>query len=117
MYTTFPELCQLQGTSIYKISKETGISPKTLYDWQKGVIPRNENLKKVADYLGIPMSELTFLNRVEAGSDAVAQNDKEAKPPEKDGGFVDPSLLAMLRTLSRVKQQRVKDFVAGMMAI
>lgn len=47
------ELMSKKGWTAYALSKQTGISTNTIYDWNKGAIPSLENVLKVCDAMDI----------------------------------------------------------------
>lgn len=59
MYEIFEQLLHKYGLTEYKVSKETGVTQSTLSDWKRGrSTPKTENMKKIADYFGVPLSYL-----------------------------------------------------------
>lgn len=53
-------LIEQRGISIYKVSKDTGISQSTLYDFANGRhLPKPATLQRIADYFGVPLSFFT----------------------------------------------------------
>lgn len=57
MYQKFKELCSKNDVTPYKVGKETGISSSTLSDWKSGrSVPKQEKLKKIADYFGVDVA-------------------------------------------------------------
>ena len=50
-------LCKEKNVSISRLEKECGIGNGTIARWDKSY-PRADNLKKVADYLGVPIEKL-----------------------------------------------------------
>lgn len=57
MYQKFKELCSKNDVTPYKVGKETGISSSTLSDWKSGrSVPKQEKLKKIADYFGVDIN-------------------------------------------------------------
>lgn len=50
-------LCELNGLTLNKLEKECGISPSTVYKWDKST-PSADRLKAVADYFGVSMEYL-----------------------------------------------------------
>lgn len=50
-------LCKQRGVSIARLEKETGLGNGTVARWGESS-PRVENLQKVADYFGVPLSDL-----------------------------------------------------------
>jgi len=51
------ELMEQKGWSGYELSKQTGISTNTIYDWQKGAVPSLANVAKVCDTLKITLEQ------------------------------------------------------------
>ena len=50
-----------RGITFARLGRETGISPKTIYQWTNGQKPRNiEQVKKVANYFEVSMDQLVF---------------------------------------------------------
>ena len=59
MYSIFEQLLQQNGTSAYKVCKETGISQATLTSWKMGrYTPKQDKLQKIADYFGVSLDYL-----------------------------------------------------------
>lgn len=57
MYEKFEKLLKEQKTTIYRVSKETGIPDSTLYEWKSGkYIPKIDKLKKIADYFNVSIN-------------------------------------------------------------
>lgn len=53
-------LLEQRGISVYKLSKDTGISQSTLYDFASGKhLPKPATLQRIADYFGVPLSYFT----------------------------------------------------------
>ncbi len=50
-------LCKRRGITIAKLEKECGIGNGTIARWDKS-FPRTDNLKKVADFLGVSIEFL-----------------------------------------------------------
>ena len=58
-YTKFDELLRAHGTSVYRVSKATGISASTFTDWKNGrSTPKADKLARIADYFGVSLDEL-----------------------------------------------------------
>lgn len=59
MYEIFAQLLQKYGVTPYKVSKDTGIAATTLSAWKNGIsIPKNDKMKKIADYFGVTVDYL-----------------------------------------------------------
>lgn len=59
MYEIYCKLRDKRGVRDADVSKATGISKSTFSDWKSGRSnPKNENLKKIADYFGVTIKYL-----------------------------------------------------------
>ena len=55
-YKIFEELLKINKTTVYRVSKETGIAASTLSDWKNGrSTPKTEKIKLIADYFGVSL--------------------------------------------------------------
>lgn len=71
-YARFESLLKTHGTTVYRVSKATGIAPSTFSDWKNGrSTPKADKLRKVADYFGISTDSLL-------GSEVGTQSDRSA---------------------------------------
>ena len=53
-YQCFENLLKMNKTTVYRVSKDTGISPSTLTDWKYGrSIPKADKLRKIAEYFDV----------------------------------------------------------------
>ena len=53
-YQCFLKLLDINNTTVYRVSKDTGISASTFTDWKHGrSVPKADKLKKIADYFGV----------------------------------------------------------------
>ena len=57
LYKKIREICNSKGISISRLESECEIGNGTIRGWRKSS-PRIDNLKKVANYLDIPIEEL-----------------------------------------------------------
>ena len=58
-YSRFEELLKMNKTTVYRVSKETGIANSTFTDWKNGrSYPKSDKLKKIADYFGVSLDVL-----------------------------------------------------------
>ena len=56
IYGIFENLLNMHKTTVYRVSKETGISATTFTDWKNGrSTPKADKLKKIADYFGVSL--------------------------------------------------------------
>jgi len=59
MYEKYAELRDSLHLSDYAVSKKTGVGRSTLSDWKTGKhVPNRDNLKKICDFLNVPMEYL-----------------------------------------------------------
>ena len=56
-YQCFLRLLDMNNTTVYRVSKDTGISASTFTDWKHGrSVPKADKLKKIADHFGVSIS-------------------------------------------------------------
>lgn len=59
MYNRFVELLQKNNVKPSNVAKATGINPTVFSEWKKGKsIPKQDKLKKIADYFGVSVDYL-----------------------------------------------------------
>lgn len=58
-YSSFEHLLKINGTTVYRVAKSTGISASTFSDWKNGrSTPKADKMKRIADYFGVSMEYL-----------------------------------------------------------
>ena len=58
-YQRFYELLKIKNTTVYRVSKETGISASTFSDWKSGrSVPKTEKMRKIADHFDVSLEYL-----------------------------------------------------------
>lgn len=58
-YERLEALLKAHHTTVYRLSKETGISPSTFSDWKSGrSVPKADKLRRIAEYFGITTDSL-----------------------------------------------------------
>jgi repressor LexA len=58
-YSTFEYLLKSTGTTVYRVSKETGIAASTFTDWKNGrSCPKADKLRRIADFFNVTLDEL-----------------------------------------------------------
>ena len=58
-YRRFCELLELNNTTVYRVSKSTGISASTFTDWKNGrSVPKTDKMKRIADHFGVSLDYL-----------------------------------------------------------
>ncbi len=55
----FVDLCNNVGKSPSAVVEEMGFQRSVVTRWSKGATPRQATLQKIADYFGVPVSDLT----------------------------------------------------------
>lgn len=110
MYEIFVKLLNEKGITPYKLSQDTGISTATLSDWKKGrSTPKQDKLKKIADYFGVSVDFLMTGKEKEGGEDYYV-NEETKKIAQAIFGNED------LRKLFEVSQdmtpEQIKAFTA-----
>ena len=58
-YSRFENLLKMNNTTVYRVSKVTGIPGSTFTDWKNGrSYPKSDKLKKIADYFEVSLDLL-----------------------------------------------------------
>ena len=58
-YQRFEELLRSRGATVYRVSKETGISASTFSDWKNGrSVPKADKMKLIADFFEVSLDSL-----------------------------------------------------------
>jgi repressor LexA len=58
-YARFEALLHANNTTVYRVSKVTGIAPSTFSDWKNGrSTPKADKLRRIADFFGISTDSL-----------------------------------------------------------
>ncbi|MBP3667413.1 MAG: helix-turn-helix transcriptional regulator [Clostridia bacterium] len=91
-WETFVSLCTVKGISPNGACAELGLSNATATKWKNGATPRNNTLKKVADYFGVSVDYL--LGNVPLDLQRFAEKEKEPTVT------VDPKLLSLIDSMS-----------------
>lgn len=57
MYEKFKKLLDSRGITLYRVSKETGLSTATLSDWKNGKsVPKRDKIEKICEYFNVSPS-------------------------------------------------------------
>ena len=71
-YKNFERLLKLEQTTVYRVSKATGISASTFTDWKNGrSAPKADKLLRIAEHFGVSLEYL--LDGAEKGKDSGAR--------------------------------------------
>ena len=55
-YNIFENLLKMNKTTVYRVSKDTGIAASTLSDWKSGrSVPKLDKIKLIANYFDVPL--------------------------------------------------------------
>ena len=84
-YDTFLNLCNQKGISPSAALLEMGFQKSVGTRWKNGMIPRDANLRKVADYFSVSVDYL--LGNEKKPLDSTAESD-EIKRLQKDERFI-----------------------------
>ena len=58
-YDIFEDLLKTNKTTVYRVSKDTGISASTFSDWKSGrSVPKLDKMKIIADYFGVSLETM-----------------------------------------------------------
>lgn len=66
-YENYVMYCKKIGKSKTDVAKQIGKTSKSVTGWKNGAVPRNDTLKKLADYFGITVEELMGTKKEPAG--------------------------------------------------
>lgn len=59
-YKIFEQLLKMNKTTVYRVSKDTGIAASTLSDWKNGRShPKTAKMRLLADYFGVTLEYMT----------------------------------------------------------
>ena len=68
-YKTFEELLKINKTTVYRVSKDTGIAASTLSDWKNGrSAPKADKIRILAQYFGVSTDYMLGGSRAGLGS-------------------------------------------------
>lgn len=77
-YDIFENLLNINKTTVYRVSKDTGISASTFSDWKSGrSAPKIDKIKIIANYFGVSLDYML------TGEGDVTQSDKGRSPLER----------------------------------
>lgn len=97
MYEIFERLCRERGVTPYRVSEATGIRTSSLSGWKAGKFtPKQEKLKKIADYFGVSIEYLMT----------------GEEPEEKEGYYINPNTADMAQQIYENKDLRLLFDVA-----
>lgn len=68
-YENYVMYCKKIGKSKTDVAKQIGKTSKSVTGWKNGAVPRNDTLKKLADYFGVTVDDLLADNKKEPAGD------------------------------------------------
>ena len=89
-WDNFKNLCDLNGIAPNALAAELGLASGSITAWSKGSVPRVATIKKIADYFGVGVEDLT----------------KEKKPAPTNGNGLEEEFLKLFSRLSPEAQER-----------
>ena len=73
-YKFFDKLLKANNTTVYRVSKSTGISASTFTDWKNGrSVPKIDKIKLIADYFGVPIEYMMNGSGGERGASPLSE--------------------------------------------
>jgi repressor LexA len=85
-YDIFENLLKINKTTVYRVSKETGISASTLSDWKSGrSVPKLDKMRLIAEFFGVSLEYML------TGEEPLAESD-----PQADAAFEKGSRIAII---------------------
>ena len=85
-YDIFENLLKINKTTVYRVSKETGISASTLSDWKSGrSVPKLDKMRLIAEFFGVSREYML------TGEEPLAESD-----PQADATFEKGSRIAII---------------------
>lgn len=91
-YDNYVRLCNSIGKTPSAVALEIGIAKPTVSRWKGGSKPNHATVLKVADYFGVPVSEL------------IGGEQKE-KPPAQGGEPIGPNKRALLELADDMSEE------------
>lgn len=108
----FLDLCNERNVKPNPVAKELNISSGSVTGWKNGVQPRDLQLKKIADYFGVPMSYFTEKEKPSAEGELLERNkDNQISPNEPKLTEGEELMLQLFRQIPEDKQQTVLETI------
>ena len=112
-YDNYVRLCNSVNKSPSAVAIEIGIAKPTVSRWKSGSKPNHATAVKVADYFGVPVSELTEDKKEKAAIDVVDDDLKEyldelrTRPEMR-------MLFSTTKTATKAQIEAIVKFIEGM---
>lgn len=73
------EICNQRGLTLKRVLATSRVSQNLIYRWKDGVVPRYTTVKRIADVLKIPVSELAPDLKADVNDDALGLPEEEVQ--------------------------------------
>ena len=91
-YSTFVSLCNSTGKSPSRVVLDVGLQKSSITRWKGGGLPTDATTKKIADYFGVPVEELTG---------------KQKEPPQLETETVDPNKKKLYNLIDQMSEAEI----------
>lgn len=104
----FLSLCAQKKIKPNQVAQQLSIASGTVTKWKQGSHPRDLQLKKIADYFGVPMS---YFTEKEKPSDEGELSGNQISPNEPKLTEGEELMLQLFRQIPEDKQQTVLETI------
>lgn len=110
-YSNFLSLCNSVGKTPSKVVTEVGLKKSAVTRWKAGGNPTDATAQKIADYFGVPVSELTEeTKKASTTSDGRTVSDDDIKFALFDGAQdITDDMFEEVKDFAKYIQQREKN--------
>lgn len=112
-YDNYVRLCNSVNKSPSAVAIEIGIAKPTVSRWKSGSKPNHATAVKVADYFGVPVSELTEDKKEKAAIDVVDDDLKEYLDELRNRPEM-RMLFSTTKTATKAQIEAIVKFIEGM---
>ena len=112
-YDNYVRLCNSVNKSPSAVAIEIGIAKPTVSRWKSGSKPNHATAVKVADYFGVPVSELTGDKKEKAAIDVVDDDLKEYLDELRNRPEM-RMLFSTTKTATKAQIEAIVKFIEGM---
>lgn len=78
-FDTFKKLCEVKGVSLSRALLDLDMSKSSISRWKDGGSPTNSSKRKIADYFGVTVQELTLGQKEKPADQKVDELSEDAK--------------------------------------
>ena len=112
-YNNFVDLCNKVGKSPSAVAEDMGYQRSVVTRWSKGTAPRQATLQRIADYFGVPVTELTEDKKEKAAIDVVDDDLKEYLDELRNRPEM-RMLFSTTKTATKAQIEAIVKFIEGM---